>query len=419
MPHFIYKAKKGPQEIVQGELDAENEEAALGKISSLGLIPVKLEASEGRISSSKTETAPHQPADETVLSASEKSRARISHRELNIFTRQFAILLKASVPLLKIFDVMKMQTRNLKFQRILHSMQQALREGGSLSDVMAQYPRIFSQMYMNMIHSGEVSGTLDQVLIRLAEFVDKEAEIRSRVRSALIYPAFLFLMGVLTVFILLTFVMPRLIGLFADLGTQLPLVTRILIRISRFLERHWIWLAGGTGAVTLLLRSRGLSPAQKKAIDRVAMGLPGIGNVIEKAEIAKFLRSLELLYENGIPLYKAVEVATKTVTNEVIREELAKVPGRLEGGSTLAKSLQEVPYVSNFVTNMVQVGEESGQLGTAVRETAAFYEQETNQVIKLATALLEPLMILIVGVIVGFIVIAMMLPIFEIHVLAQ
>lgn len=411
---FIYKAKKGPAEVVEGEIDAENEEAVLVKISAWGLIPIKIYPAAGQ--------APAKPGtvvSEAKVSLGARDRIKVSYKDLNIFTRQFAILLKASVPLLRIFEILQTQSHNTKFRAVLKDIQDFLRQGSSLSDALSQYPRIFSQMYISMVHAGEVSGTLDQVLLRLSEFAEREAEVRSRVQSAFVYPLFLLGMGIMTVFILLTFVMPRMISLFADLGTQLPLPTRIIIAISHFCQSYWIFMIAGVLVCGFLFRMRGLSPAQKKVLDRWGLGLPILGGLVEKSETAKFLRSMELLYEHGIPLYQAVSVANKTVSNLLVREELDKVPARLEGGATLAKSLEEVPYISKFVTHMVSVGEESGQLGTAVRETASFYEQETNQVIKIATSMLEPIMILGIGIIVGFIVIAMLLPIFEIHVLAQ
>ena len=270
-----------------------------------------------------------------------------------------------------------------------------------------------------MVQAGEVSGTLDKVLIRLSEFAEREAEVRARVQGAIVYPLFLLGMGILTIFILLTFVMPRMIALFADLGTELPGPTRIVIVISNFCQHNWVWIVLTVSAISVLLRTKGLSKSQKRSLDLFALKLPIIGDLIKKAESARFLRSMELLYEHGIALYQAVAVANNTVSNQLVREELDKVPARLEGGATLAHSLAEVPYVSKFVTHMVSVGEESGQLGTAIAETASFYEQETNQMIKVATSMLEPVMILGIGIMVGFIVIAMLLPIFEIHVLAQ
>ncbi len=417
---FIYKAKKGPSEVVEGEVDAENEEAVLGKISAWGLIPIRIYPASAEPKAAGPAAGHSQDAPTAAeISADARARVSIPYRDLNIFTRQFAILLKASVPLLRIFEILQSQSRNPKFKAVLKEIQDGLRQGSSLSDSLSHYPRIFSQVYVNMVHAGEVSGTLDQVLLRLSEFAEREAEVRARVQSAFVYPLFLLGMGVMTVFVLLTFVMPRMISLFADLGTELPGPTKIIIAISHFCQSYWIFMVAGVILMTFLFRMRGLSPAQKKVLDRTVIKLPVFGGLMEKSESAKFLRSLELLYEHGIPLYQAVAVANKTVSNMVVREELDKVPARLEGGATLAKSLEEVPYISKFVTHMVAVGEESGQLSAAVRETASFYEQETNQVIKIATSMLEPLMILGIGIAVGFIVIAMLLPIFEIHVLAS
>lgn len=415
---FLYKAKKGPTEVVEGEFDAENEEAALGKISAWGLIPIKIYPASAAPAQAEASAASAAPSETQAFSGA-RTKVSVPYKDINIFTRQFAILLKASVPLLRIFEILQTQSRNPKFRSVLKDIQDSLRQGTGLSDALGQYPRIFSQVYISMVHAGEVSGTLDQVLIRLSEFAERDAETRSRVKSAFVYPLFLAGMGVLTVFVLLTFVMPRMITLFGDLGTQLPAPTRIVIAVSHFCQSYWIAMAGVIALIVVSLRMNGLSGPQKRVLDRWSIKFPVLGGLLEKSETAKFLRSLELLYEHGIPLYQAVSVANKTVSNLVVREELDKVPARLEGGATLAKSLEEVPYISKFVTHMVAVGEESGQLGAAVRETASFYEQETNQVIKVATSMLEPLMILGIGIAVGFIVIAMLLPIFEIHVLAQ
>ena len=194
MPRFLYKAKKGPTEIIEGEIDAEDEDAALGKISALGLVPVKLDAASAE--APIKEKIPHSAgAGRTARTSETRDRgvsttpsnplqARIPYKDLHIFTRQFAILLKASVPLLRIFEILQTQTQNAKFRSVLKDMQNALREGASLSETLGRYPRIFSQVYLSMVHAGEVSGTLDKVLMRLAEFAEKEAEVRSRVSRA-------------------------------------------------------------------------------------------------------------------------------------------------------------------------------------------------------------------------------------------
>ena len=417
---YHYKAKKGPTEIIESEIEAESEDAALAKISSLGLIPVKISVgTASSAGSSGSSEKSHMPDVPQSAASIQRDKTRVSYKDLNIFTRQFAILLKASVPLLRIFEILQSQTNNPKFQTVLKDIQDLLRQGSSLSDALGQYPKIFSQVYVSMVQAGEVSGTLDKVLIRLSEFAERDAEVRSRVQGAVVYPLFLLAMGIGTVFILLTFVMPRMISLFADLGTELPGPTRVVISISEFCQHYWILMILSVGGFSIFLRTKGLSKSQKRALDAWCLKLPILGNLIKKAEAAKFLRSMELLYEHGIPLYQAVAVANNTVSNQLVREELEKVPARLEGGDTLAHSLSEVPYISKFVTHMVSVGEESGQLGTAISETASFYEQETNQMIKIATSMLEPFMILGIGIMVGFIVIAMLLPIFEIHVLAQ
>lgn len=421
MPLFVYRAKKGPKEIVEGEIDAENEESALGKIADLGLIPIKIEAAVSgvqRPSDSGSRAEPPRKERSPVSPTSPDAFLRIRHKDFNVFTRQFAILLKANVPLLKIFDTLQGQTVSTKFKAVLKNIQEQIRQGASLSEVLSRYPGIFTNLYISMVEAGEVSGTLDIVLTRLADFTDREAEIRSKIQSAMIYPLFLLGVGILTVFILLTFIMPRLMTVFKDLGTELPTVTQVVIQASQFCQSYWLILLIAGFAGGLILRTQAAA-IRRNILDGLLIKLPVVKDLVGKAEIAKFLRSLELLYENGITLYRAVEVSTRTLDNHLIRKEFQKIPERLEAGSTLAKSMEGIPYVTEFVINMVSVGEESGSLGSAVRETAGFYEQETNQVIKIATTLIEPFMILLIGTVVGFLIIAMLLPIFEIHVLAQ
>lgn len=422
MPRFTYKAKKGPTEIVEGELVAEDEEAALGQISALGLIPVKINLLDAPKNKPKQETdtkKKEEPQTPKAISETALFRTRVKHTDFNVFTRQFAILLKANVPLLKIFGVLQTQTESLKFRKVLEDLQEQLRKGSALSEALRRYPRIFSQLFINMVESGEISGTLDTVLLRLAEFSEKESEVRSKVQSAMVYPLFLLAMGILTVFILLTFILPRLMVVFADLGTELPTMTLIVIKLSKFFQKYWLMIVAVVAVSSGLLRAKGLSEKQKKILDRLTLNLPIFGNLARKSEIARFLRSLELLYENGISLFKAVEIAAKTVSNRVIQIELEKLPERLRGGATLTQSLTGLPYISDFVTNMVSVGEESGKLGEAVQETASFYERESDQIIKIATTLVEPFMILVIGVVIGFIIISMLLPIFNISALAQ
>lgn len=428
MPRFIYKAKKGPTEVVQGEINAEDEDSALGKISAMGLIPIKLQAATPgmqvpaeptpvtkKVSTAKKEK-PEKPSAPVKI---DEAKIKIPLKDLNIFTRQFAILLKANVQLLKSFQVLQIQTSNVKFKEVLKKVQNALKEGSSLSEALQLFPRIFNNIYVSLIHSGEVSGTLDKVMLRLADFAERDAEVRSRVKSALVYPIILFFVGVGTIFVLITFVMPRLMVVFEDLGTELPEITQFMLRVSDFCQAYWMFMLGGVAVLVVYVRSIGMSKTQKRMFDALALKLPVFGKLVEKAEIAKFLRSLQLLYENGIPLFQAVDVSANTVSNLIIQEELKKVPALLEGGETLAASLETVPYISSFVTNMVSVGEESGQLDAAVGETASFFETETNQFVKMGTSILEPLMILGVGIIVGFIVIAMLLPIFDIQAMAS
>lgn len=419
MAKYFYKAKKGPEEIIQGELDADNEDQALGKLAAQGLIPIRLGLTpvEGgsKASAPARDHASALPNTGVSGKAADLSRIKIRRRDFDIFTRQFAILLRANVPLLRIFSVLQTQAADSQFKTLLVDIQDKIRAGSSLSDALRNYPRVFSQLYVSMIEAGEVSGMLDAILVRLADFSEKEAEIRSRVQAALIYPVFLLGVGLLTVFALMTFILPRLMTVFEELDSELPAMTQWVMAASHFLASYWLPIVVSMMILILLFRTRKVSDAWKAIWDPVSLKIPIFGDLIIKTETSRFLRSLQLLYENGIPLFRAATVSARTVDNAAIRKSLEALPGNLQGGSTLTQSLQQIPYISSFVINMVSVGEESGKLGDAVQETASFYESESAQVVKVATTLLEPLMIFLIGGLIGFIVIAMLLPIFEIH----
>ena len=254
---------------------------------------------------------------------------------------------------------------------------------------------------------------LDEILNRLAAQADREEKIRAKVNGALAYPVFVALVGLLTVVFLLTFVMPRLLKLFEGFGGKLPLPTKILIVLSHTLSQPWFWMVAAIGVTFVFAAFRARQDQMRSWMDRTVLRMPLAGPLVLQMELARFARSFGLLLDHGVPILKSTEIAIPVVRNRVIRQQLARLPAHLREGNTLASGLKEMPMVTPFVINTVSVGEETGKIGEALIEISSFYELEVERLLDVAAALLEPAMILCVGGIVGFIVMATLLPIFE------
>lgn len=406
MQKFRYKAKDSRKEMITGILEAETEQEALAKLSQMGYFPLSIEREEA---SSEGQTDPLSLGFFT----------RIRRRDITVFTRQLADLLEAGLPLMRGLDVLWEQTDNRRLQEVLASLATQVKEGKSFSEALTLYPKIFSNLYVNMVKSGEVGGMLSEVLARLADFGENEEELRAKVRAALAYPILILFVGMATVAVLLIFVVPKLVSLFQDVGQILPLPTRILIELSQGLVHYW-WVVLSMVVLSVFLLRRGrLSRSVRLAIDGVKLRLPVWGPLIKKVEIATFARSLATLLSHGVPILQAMQVVVQATNNELLRGEFERIGEQLKGGTTFSQELRRGRMFPALVTNMVAVGEEAGNLDRSLFKIADTYEREADRAMKLMTSLVEPVMILVMGSIVGFIVIAMLMPIFQIDLLAR
>jgi type II secretory pathway component PulF len=404
MSTYKYRAKKGPDEIVEGTIDAQSEREAVDKLSSMGCLPMHIE--KGGQSSS-----PVVPL--------RKTKGRMRSREITVFSRQLASLLKAGVPILNALNIIREQTENLYLKTVLGDIHSAIKDGATFSAVLAQFPRVFSPLYVAVIRTGEDSGALPASLLRIAEYRAKQEEMLSRFRMAMAYPLLMAIVGVGTIVFMLTFVMPRLMNIFANLGENLPLPTRILISISDTLRGGWYWIVAVIVIAALIVKRQSKTEAGKLSMSLLKLHLPIFGNFALKAELARFSSTLEMLIRNGIPILKAIDISIPVLENEIIKRQLKKSHKELEQGGYFGKSLKDSRLFPAFVSNLISIGEESGRLDEALKEVADSYERDTDESIRVMTSLLEPLMILVMGLIVGFIVVAMLLPMFEINMLAK
>lgn len=406
MQKFLYKAKDGRKQVMQGILEAETERGALSKLSQMGYFPLSIQ---------KEEAGPQRQASSRSFSIF----TGIRRRDITFFTRQLSDLLEAGLTLMRALNVIQDQTENPRLQEILGDIVSHVRDGKSFSDALAVYPKVFPPIYVSMVRSGEVGGILGGVLSRLADFSEKEEELQGKVRAAMAYPALICLVGMGTVAVLLIFVVPKLVLLFQDVGQVLPLPTQILIAVSNGVAKYW-WVALLIAALGGFLgRRQSLPQGARLAIDRIKLRFPVWGSLIKKVEIARFARSLATLLSHGVPILQAMQSVYQATGNEMLKGELQKIGDQLRGGTTLSQGMRLSRIFPNLVINMVSVGEEAGSLDRSLIKIADTYEREADRAMKMMTALVEPVMILVMGSVVGFIVVSMLLPIFQIDILAR
>ena len=404
MPSFYYVAKRGPEEDIEGTLEAQSRRAALDHLVGLGYTPVRIQEKKDRFSASLP---------------SKKTGKRVPTRQLNIFTRQFASLVRSHIPLLRALKILGEQVEHPTLKQALSEMGEEVRQGRTLSEAMEQHPRLFPSLYVSHIRSGEAGGMLEIVLERLADTTEREEAMQSKIQTALAYPSFVALMGFVTVTVMMTFVMPRLLKLYVGFGNKLPLPTRLLLRMTHIASSQWFWGFCFIAALVLFIVWRSAGPQGKKMMDQFTLKVPVLGQLIQKMELARFSRSFGLLLEHGVPIFKAVEVSTPVLKHPVIRQQLESISVGLKEGKTLSECLRKLSVVTPFMVNTITVGEEGGKLGAAFSEVTHFYDREVERLLQVWVALLEPILILGVGCIIGFIVMAILLPIFEVSTLAH
>lgn len=409
MATFRYKAKKGPSEIVAGNINADSQAEALNKLSAMGYFPISVTIQEGAsVNSEKKE-----------FNLSFNLFQRVTIRDISAFTRQLSDLIDSGVTLFRSVQILHEQDTNPIFKSVLEDIQNSIKDGKTLHESLSKHPKIFSKLYVNMVKSGEIGGMLEMVLDRLADFAEKEDETKSKIKSAMAYPMVMAGTGVLSVLGMMIFVIPRMVRLFADMGQVLPIPTQILIAISHALSQYW-WgflLVGGGGM--FLLNKWKATEEGGITYDRFKLNIPVIKELILKDEISRFGRTLSTLLTNGVPIIQSLNIIVDTINNKVIRNDLKKITDDIAKGAKLGECLKRVTYFPALFVNMVAVGEESGHIEKSLEKVALSYEKQVDRTVKTLTTLLEPLMIIVLGCVLGAIVISMILPIFDISNIAQ
>ena len=405
MAIYKYLAKNGPVDTAVGRIEAQSEKEAIEKLSQKGLVPLKIEPDTGVPSSAAGEPAP--------------VGSRVGSRLITLFSRQLASLLKAGVPILRALSIISDQTEDRTLKQLLKDIRKEVEDGAAFSVVLARHPRIFPPLYIALIRAGEDSGQLPKVLMTISDYRMKQEELISRVRMAMVYPVMMAVVGVGTVIFMLAFVMPRLMRLYIDMGQALPLPTRILIAVSMFLKSWWLVVLVGAVALCVFAARYLATRPGRLVLGRAQLKIPLLRSFVVKAELALFSRTMQMLLQSGINILRAITLTLPVMGNEPLKNEMGKSYAELEQGGSFGRALRNSPLIPSFMSNMLSVGEESGKLDNAFAELADAYERETDEVLKAAASLIEPVMILGMGLIVGFIVISMLLPIFELNTMVR
>jgi general secretion pathway protein F len=405
MPIYEYSALNVKGKTITDIIDADSVSTARQKLRASRIYPISIREVY------ETETQRRSRAKQWMPVITSRVRAG----ELAIMTRQLATLLQAGFPLVSAIYTLIPQTRSKVLKRMLSQIKDAIEEGTSFAAALSQYPETFSPIYINMVRSGESSGTLELVLNRLADITERQQALSNRVRSAMAYPILMLIVGVLILMFLLTYIVPSITSIFTDMDQSLPAPTRALIAISDFLKNGWWMLLGG-----LVLILAGLSHARRTEqgaywLDKMLLRLPLAGNLKTKLAVGRFSRTLGSLLENGVPLMAALDIVKNIVGNRVIAEAVEVAAANVEKGGSLAKSLETSPFFPHIAIQMIQVGENSGELEAMLGKMADIYENEVESTVSGLTALLEPAIILVMAVVVGFIVLSIILPIFEMN----
>ncbi|MFO7838846.1 MAG: type II secretion system inner membrane protein GspF [Desulfosalsimonadaceae bacterium] len=410
MPIYEYTALNVKGKTVSDIIDADSITAARQKLRSANIYPVSIK-----------EVYERGRKKESRLSAllQHSLTARVKPAELAMMTRQLATLLGAGFPLVSAIYTLVPQASSTAFKQVLSQIKDSIEEGSSFAEALALYPDTFSDVYINMVKSGESSGTLELVLQRLADITERQQALSSRIRSAMAYPVLMFIIGVIVLFVLLTYIVPSITAIFADMGQTLPAPTRFLIAASEFMKTGWwILLLAIVVAVAVFSRIK-KTAAGRYRIDQLLLKLPGLGGLIRKLAVGRFARTLGTLLDNGVSLLTALHIVKNVVGNRLVEDAIAYAAAEVEKGNNLARPLAASDIFPHIAIQMVQVGEQSGELENMLAKVADIYENEVENTILGLTALLEPAIILFMGLIVGFIVLSICLPIFEMNQLVR
>jgi type IV pilus assembly protein PilC len=399
MPTFAYSGRTRAGQTVSGERVADTVDAAIAALRREQIQVTRIDPAKA----AKAEAKPKAAA----------KGAKAPSKNLAIFTRQFSVMIDAGLPLVQCLDILGKQEPDKGFSGVILAVRSDVESGAALADAMKKHPRAFDALYSNMIAAGEAGGILDTILKRLAVYIEKNVKLKGQVKSAMIYPCAVIVIATVVVAAILWKVIPTFAQLFAGLGAQLPLPTRVVIAASDNLVAYGPFILVGLGGIGFAIKKYYDTPAGRYQIDALMLKMPILGMILRKIAVARFCRTLSTLLSSGVPILDGLDITAKTAGNAVVEEAIQKTRSSIERGETVSAPLRETNVFPSMVVQMINVGETTGALDAMLAKIADFYEEEVDTAVAGLLTLMEPIMIAVLGGVVGGIVIAMYMPIFD------
>lgn len=397
MPVFAYEGKTRQGEVKKGTIEAPNQAVAMARLRQLQIVPKKV-----------TEKGKGFDAKITLPGF----KQGVGEKDLVIFTRQFATMIDAGLPLVQCLDILGNQSPNPTFKKIILEVKETVEGGSTFADAIKKHNKVFDDLYVNLIAAGEVGGILDTILNRLALYIEKAMKLKKRVKGAMVYPSVIVVVAVGVVTILMVWVIPIFSQMFKDMGSALPAPTQIVINISNWMKSNIIYLLMAIGAIVFGVQRFYKWPTGRKMFDNTILKMPVIGDLIRKVAVARFTRTLGTMISSGVPILDALDICSRTAGNRTIEAAIQKTRISISEGKSIAQPLEETNVFPSMVVQMIAVGESTGALDTMLNKIADFYDDEVDSAVTALTALMEPMLMVFLGVVIGGLVIAMYLPIF-------
>ncbi|MCX5721590.1 MAG: type II secretion system F family protein [Nitrospirae bacterium] len=399
MATFAYVGRTRSGASKKGELSAKTRDEAVDQLRKQSVVVTSLEEKKGGAGGFKISFG-----------------SGLTDKDLVVFTRQFGTMINAGLPLVQCLEILSTQSENKVLRETIGEVKNQVEAGSTFSDALRRHPKVFDDLYVNLVHAGEVGGLLDTILTRLAKYIEKAMKLKGQIKSAMIYPASIMGVAVIVITVLMLFVIPIFAKMFLELSNgkmALPGPTQVVIDTSNFFIAYWYVILGAIVGTVVGVKKYYATAQGRKVIDTLLLKLPVVGDLIRKASVAKFTRTLGTLLGSGVPLLDGLTICAKTAGNKVIEETLFSARISISGGKTIADPLAASGVFPKMVTHMIAVGESTGALDSMLGKIADFYEDEVDQAVASLTSLLEPAMMVFLGIVIGFIVIAMYLPIFK------
>ncbi|MEA2114850.1 MAG: type II secretion system F family protein [Thermodesulfobacteriota bacterium] len=396
MPVYVWKGKNSYGEKRKGDIEAVNEAAALGQLKRL------------RIDNPKIKEKPKDLFENIAI-----FKPKVTGKDIVIFTRQMSTMIDAGLPLVQCLQILAKQQENSTFKRVLTEVQTDVESGTTLADAMRRHPKVFDNLYSNMIEAGELGGILDTILSRLAAFKEKAMALQKKIKGAMTYPAICLAIALIILVVILVFVVPVFAKMFEDFGSTLPAPTQFVVDMSNFFKGNIIFIFIGAFIVSFIFKKIYNTEKGRIKIDGFLLKAPVVGTLIRKVAVSKFTRTLSTMLQSGVPILDALQVVAKTSGNKVIERAVVHVADSIAEGRPIAEPLEESGVFPNMVVQMINVGESVGALDAMLEKIADFYDEEVDQAVDNLTAMIEPFMMVFLGGMIGGLVVAMYLPIFK------